>query len=239
MSMWGTEAVYRDAVTVADAAVDARVAFIRRTYAHLAGAVLAFIGLEVLFFQSGFAERYAAALFSVPYGQILALVAFLVVGWIADRWAHSDTSAAMQYVGLGLYTLAEAFVFVPLLYIAREFSSPQVIPAAAVTTLCVFIGLTGIVFITRKDFSFLRTALSAASLLALGLLVCGLIFGWGGLYILFAVGMAGLAAGFVLYYTSNVLHHYRTEQHVAASLALFAAVATMFWYILQIFMSRD
>jgi len=36
-----------------------------------------------------------------------------------------------------------------------------------------------------------------------------------------------------------VLHHYRTDQHVAAALALFAAVALMFWFIVRIFMSRD
>ena len=34
-----------------------------------------------------------------------------------------------------------------------------------------------------------------------------------------------LAAGYVLYETSNVMHRYRTNQHVAAALALFAAVA--------------
>ena len=45
------------------------------------------------------------------------------------------------------------------------------------------------------------------------------------------------AAGAILYDTSNVLHHYRTEQHVAASLALFASVGLLFWYILQIVIS--
>jgi FtsH-binding integral membrane protein len=39
-----------------------------------------------------------------------------------------------------------------------------------------------------------------------------------------------------------VLHHYRTDQYVAASLALFASVAILFWYILRIviaFSGRD
>ena len=38
-----------------------------------------------------------------------------------------------------------------------------------------------------------------------------------------------MAAGYILYDTSNVLHHYRTDQHVAASLALFASVALLFY----------
>jgi hypothetical protein len=51
-----------------------------------------------------------------------------------------------------------------------------------------------------------------------------------------------VACGWILYDTSNVLHHYRTDQHVAASLALFASVALLFWYVLRIvmaFTSRD
>jgi FtsH-binding integral membrane protein len=41
-----------------------------------------------------------------------------------------------------------------------------------------------------------------------------------------------------LYDTSNVLHHYRIGQHVAASLALFASVALLFWYIVRLFLSN-
>jgi hypothetical protein len=51
--------------------------------------------------------------------------------------------------------------------------------------------------------------------------------------------MVALASGYVLYSTSNALHHYRTDQHVAAALSLFAAIALMFYYILILFMDRD
>ena len=51
--------------------------------------------------------------------------------------------------------------------------------------------------------------------------------------------MVVLASGYILYYTSNVLHQYRTDQYVAAALALFASVALLFWYVMQIFMRRD
>ena len=37
--------------------------------------------------------------------------------------------------------------------------------------------------------------------------------------------------------TSNIIHKYGTEQYVAASLGLFASVALLFWYVLQILMS--
>jgi FtsH-binding integral membrane protein len=50
----------------------------------------------------------------------------------------------------------------------------------------------------------------------------------------FSAAMIVFASGYILYDTSNVLHHYRTDQYVAASLALFASVALLFWYVLRI-----
>jgi FtsH-binding integral membrane protein len=41
---------------------------------------------------------------------------------------------------------------------------------------------------------------------------------------------------YILYDTSNILHHYHTSQYVAASLALFADVVLLFWYILNLLM---
>ena len=61
----------------------------------------------------------------------------------------------------------------------------------------------------------------------------GIMFGWA-LGPIFSVAMVALACGYILYDTSNVLHHYRIGQHVAASLALFASLALLFWYILRI-----
>lgn len=222
--------------SVSTASTDERVAFIRKTYAHLLFAILAFVGIEVALFATGLAEVIAQAMLSVSWLLVLGL--FMGVGWLADWWAHKDTSPGLQYMGLILYVVAEAIIFVPILFIASAYSDPSVIPSAAVTTLLVFAGLTVSVFATKKDFSFLRTGLMIAGFLAIGLIIAASLFGFS-LGLLFSVAMAALAAGYILYYTSNVLHHYNTNQHVAASLALFSAVALLFWYILRIFMSRD
>ncbi len=222
--------------SVSAASIDARVGFIRKTYAHLLGAIIAFIGIEFALFASGLAVPMAEAMLSVSW--LLVLGVFMLVGWVANKWAMSDTSPAMQYLGLGLYVVVEAFIFAPLLVFAAYKSDPSVIPMAGITTLVVFAGLTVGVFMTKKDFSFLRTGLMIAGFLALGAIVAGTLFGFN-LGLGFSIIMAGLASGYILYYTSNVLHHYRPGQHVAAALALFSAVALLFWYILRIFMSRD
>ena len=48
----------------------------------------------------------------------------------------------------------------------------------------------------------------------------------------FSLAMIVLAAGSILYNTSNVLHRFRLDQHVAASLSLFASVALLLYYVL-------
>ncbi len=217
-----------------EAEVSERVEFIRRTYLHLAGAIMAFVFIEYLLIQSNFALPFLNFAFGSSINWMIILGLFIVVANVADGWAHSGRSVQMQYLGLGLYVTAEAVLFLPLLAIAASYSSPDVIPSAGILTLAVFGGLSAVVFISKKDFSFLRMGLIGASFLALGLIITSLVVGFN-LGVVFSIAMVGLASGYVLYDTSKVLHHYRTDQHVAASLALFASIALMFWYILRIF----
>jgi FtsH-binding integral membrane protein len=221
----------------ADAGVDARADFIRKTYLHLAGAVLAFIGLEAVLLNMPFTESMVR--WMIGGGQwnwLIVLGAFMGVSWLANAWAVSAVSPGKQYAGLSLYVVAQAVLFVPLLYIASHFGGGDVIPTAAIITLLLFGGLTAVVFFTGADFSFMRGFLAIAGLAAMGLIVCSIIFGFS-LGIFFTVAMIVLMCGYILYDTSNVMHHYHIGQHVAASLALFASVALLFWYVLQLVMS--
>jgi FtsH-binding integral membrane protein len=221
--------------TVFHAEASERAGFIRRTYAHLAMAVLAFIVIEAFLLQMPFAGALAATM-TGGYSWLIVLAAFMGVSWLAERWATSDSSPQMQYMGLGLFVVAEAILFLPLLYIASNFASADVIPTAAMITGFLFAGLTAIVFMTRKDFSWLRTVLTIGGFVALGVIVASMLFGFS-LGILFSGIMVVFASAAILYDTSQVLHHYRTDQHVAASLSLFASVALLFWYVLRIVMS--
>lgn len=230
---------------VATVGVNERVAFLRRTYAHLGGAILAFIAIEfaLLSQASPLYDSITMPLFGMMArggggGWLFILALFMGGSYIANKWAMSDTSELTQYMGLGLYVLLEAVIFVPILLIANH-EYPGTITDAAVLSLFIFAGLTAVVFITKKDFSFMRGALTIAGFGAMGLIVASVLFKFH-LGTIFSGAMILFAAGYILYYTSNVVHHYRPTQHVAASLALFSALALLFWYILRILMAlRD
>lgn len=227
----GTQEDYVARVDHALPAVRAR--FVRRTYEHLAGAILVFAVLEYSLLSLPGIERIVGLL---TYSWLLTLGLFVGASWLADKWARSDVSRSMQYVGLGAYIVAEAIIFLPLMYVAAYHSDPSVLPASVILTLVLFAGLTTAAFTTGVDFSFLRGALVMGGFLALGLIVASLLFGFT-LGVVFSVAMVGLAAAAILYSTSNVMRYYRTDQYVAASLALFAAVALMYFYVLRILIS--
>jgi FtsH-binding integral membrane protein len=157
---------------------------------------------------------------------------------LAERWAVSETSSATQYFGLGVFVVAEAIIFVPLLYLATYYANdPNVILKAGVVTIGLFLGITATVFLTRSDFSWLAPVLGIGGFAALGFIVASALFGFT-LGNVFAFAMVAFAGTAILYNTSNVLHRFNTNQYVAAALTLFASIALLFWYILRIFTSR-
>jgi len=228
--------------TLADQAIESdRAEFIVKTYTHLFGAILATIVLETALLLSPIGEAVFSMMSRMAGGMgwLLVLGAFIFVSYIAEKWARDTASLGMQYAGLALYVVAWSILLLPLLYIGAYYSSPDVIPTAAIVTLLAFTGLTAVVFFTRKNFNFLGPVLGVASLVALGLIVCSVLFGFS-LGILFVSVLILLACGYIVYHTSAVLHEYRIGQHVAASLALYASVALLFYYVLQFtLLSRD
>lgn len=216
-----------------------RSAFIRRTYAHLAGAIFAFTGLTALLINSEFGARFTMwALGGGQFNWLIVLGLFMGAGYLANKLAWSDSSIQKQYIGLGLYVVAESLIMTPLLFIAAHYSDPRIIPNAAVITLVLFGGLSIIPFVTKKDFTFLGRAIQIAGLCAIGLIVGGILFGFT-LGLWFAVAMVALAGAAVLRDTSMVMQHFPPSYHVAAALSLFASIAMMFYYIVYILMSMS
>lgn len=214
--------------------VEDRSAFIWKCYAHVVGAILAFAAIESYLFTSGVADRIAVPMMN-RFGTVL--IAFMVVSWGASHLAHRLESKAAQYAAFAALVVAEALIFLPMFYFAAAMD-PNIIQSAVTVTLFGCAALIATVMITRKDFSFMRGILVWGGFVALGLIGASFLFGWN-LGTWFSVGMIGFAGAAVLYDTSNIMHHYPQDKYVGASMALFASIALMLWYVLRLFMSRD
>jgi FtsH-binding integral membrane protein len=240
--------------------VSDRVAFLRKTYGLLGVSLIAFAAITAGMMRFATATSWGFAkwaIFSGPWNWLLVLGLFMLVGYLAERLARSETSRGLQYLGLGVFVFAEAMLLQPLLWIlmikfgnsAELFVTSGVAPVlsakaasilmqAIVITLSIFIGLTLTVFLTKKDFSFMRGVLAIGSFAALGVILASAIFGFS-LGAFFCGAMILLMAGYILYQTSLVMSYFPPTAYVAAALMLFSTIATLFWYVLQLLMSLN
>lgn len=210
--------------------------FYRKTYSHVAIALLAFIVVEAILINT-VPESLIFSMVSSPFVWLFILGGFWLGSMLANKWTQAQDKST-QYRGLGIYVLLEAIIFLPMIYIAMDLSDGlAIISQAGIITLSLFAGLTAVVFLTRVDFSFLRTVLVVGGFLALGLIVAGALFRFN-LGLWFSVAMVALAAGGILYETYNIKNVYSTDQYVAAALQLFSSVMLLFWYVLRILLSR-
>jgi uncharacterized protein len=218
-----------------------RAGFIRRAYLHLAGSVAALVGIEAVLLkavESPAGQQFLRDWFTNPVSLLVMLAFFIGTGFFARYMARGDMPVGIKYLGLGLYTVLQAVILLPILYVATNnprFGDTQIVNQAAFLTLVTFAGLTLTVFVTKRDFSGLGPILMVASFVILGVIVAGILFGFGmGLWLSFLC--IALAAGYILYDTSNVLHHYGTNEHVGAALELLSDVVLLFYHILRVLM---
>jgi len=225
-----TTAQYNTAAVTRD-----ETSFLRKTYFHLLGAVAAFIGVQIVFFQTGITYALAPIMAS---NWLIVLGGFMVLGWLSSYFTRKQSTPAMQYVEMGVTILLQALIFIPLLAYAVLFSDVSVLSSAVTVTLIVFGVMTAVVAYSGKSFTFLGPFLAVIGIVALLAIVGSVLFSVTlGFY--FSLAMVAFAAGVVLYQTSKVLHDYGPGQEVTAATGLFASVALLFYYVLSTFINRN
>lgn len=233
---------YQQTVPVSMASSEGRATFYKKTYTHVALAFLGFILVEAALFQLGIAEAILGVLFSGKLAMIGSLIAFMFAAGAVERWAEKATDRNTQYLALGVYILLEAFIFVPLIGIALINGGAgalnDILIPGAIITIALFAGLVLTVFITGKDFTFMKAAIGIGSMIALGLMAVSWIFGMN-LGSWFSIAMILLMSGAILYQTSQAQHRYHEEQYVAAAVGIFASFMTLLWYVIRLLSSRD
>ena len=138
--------------------------------------MLAFTGLEYYLVNAPFAAKLAMSM-TGGFSWLIVIGLFMAVGYIADKLSRSENSEQIHYLGLGPFVIAEAIVFLPLLFVATMFGGSGLIPTAWMMTLLLVGGITTTVFITKKDFSFMKGILSIGGCVALGFIIYSIIFG--------------------------------------------------------------
>lgn len=222
-------------LTAFEAPLDARLAFMRRTYVHLTAAIGLLVASSWTFYEAHVGERMAEWVGGHGvFGLLLLFGGLMAVTWVASGLATSSRNPGLQYLGLAMYALAMAVLLAPMLTFAvKAFPGAHLLEVAASLTILTFGGLSGYVLTTKKDLSFLGPILGIAFLVVMGVIVASMIFGFS-LGLWYSAAMILFAAGSILYQTSNIVHRYRTDQHVAAALGLFASVVMLFVQILSL-----
>jgi hypothetical protein len=240
---------------VATLGVSDRVAFLRKTYGLLGVSLVGFALLTagMMRFATEASLRFSSWAFTGQLNWLIVIGLFMLVGYVAQRLAMSQTSRGLQLFGLGIFVAAESALLQPLLWVLifrfgdrhmlrsgvllSGYAGPLLLQAVVIT-LAIFIGLTLTVFITKKDFSFMGGMLTVASFAVLGVILASMLFGFS-LGAFFCGAVILIMAGYILYQTSLVMSYFPPTGYVAAALMLFSTIATLFWYVLQLLMSLN
>ena len=116
----------------------------------------------------------------------------------------------------------------------------QVVMLAMGGTGVIFLGLSGYVLTTRKDFSFMGSFLMVGILLAFVAGLVAIFFEISSLSLAVSSMFVLLMAGLILYETSNIIHGGETN-YIMATVTLYVSIFNLFTSLLHLigFMGRD
>src|SRR5215213_4386820 len=217
------------AETAARASVEERMGFIRKVYALFFAATLFAIGGVLLGLSF---EPLLLFAYEHPWVMFFAMIGG-VMGAQAVRHVPGVNLAAL----FGFTTLTGVIIS-PLIAVILRIN-PGSILAAGVLTVGIFGGLTAYVFVSKKDFSFMRGMLTTGLIVVILAGVVNIFLGASALGFAVAAATLLLFSGFVLYDTSNIIRRYPTNEYVAGALSLYLDAFNIFLALLRILNSRD
>lgn len=211
--------------TAGEATVAERIAFIRKVYALFFAATLFAIGGVFLGFT------FPPLMIAVAEHPWITLILMLVGVMAAQSVRHVPVVNLFALFG---FTTLTGVIISPLLYYVSR-TNPNSIIEAGVLTVGIFGGLTAYVFLSNRDFSFLRGMVTVGLIVVvLASLLNVLLIGSFGFSFAISVGILLLFSGFVLYDTSNIIRRYPTNEYVAGAMDLYLDAFNMFLALLRI-----
>lgn len=210
--------------TAAQASVEERMGFIRKVYALFFAATLFAVGGVALGLSFPPLLRFA-----LEHPIIMFLV---MIGGVMGAQAVRHVRG-VNLVALFAFTTLTGVVISPLIAVVAVYN-PGSILAAGLLTVGIFGGLTAYVFISKRDFSFLRGMVTVGLIVVILAGVANIFVGSGALGFAVAAATLLLFSGFVLYDTSNIIRRYPTNEYVAGALSLYLDAFNIFLALLRI-----
>jgi modulator of FtsH protease len=172
----------------------------------------------------------AIALNMPPMGMIVTLVGYFGLLFLTTRFSNSGLGllfvfALTGFMGLTLGPIISMYLSIP--------NGNQVVMTAMGGTGLIFLGLSGYVLTTRKDFSFIGGFLMVGILVAFLAGIASVFLSMPGLSLAVSAMFVLLMSGMILYQTSEIIHGGETN-YILATVTLFVSIYNLFLSLLQL-----
>jgi len=191
---------------------------LRNTYALLS--------MTLLF--SGLMAAVSVAMNAPPLGFVITLVGYIGLFFLVNATRNS----AWGVLSVFLLTGFLGFTLGPMLGVFMA-QAPQLIAIALGGTGAIFLGLSGYVLMTRKDFTFMGGFLMIGLLVAFLAIIANIFLQIPALMLALSAVVILLMSGFILYDTSRIIHGGETN-YIMATVSLYISIYNIFVNLLML-----
>ena len=165
-----------------------------------------------------------------PMGIVITLVGYFGLLFLTTKlrnsaWGLVSVFALTGFMGLTLGPIISMYLSIP--------NGSQIVMTAMGGTGVIFLGLSGYVLTTRKDFSFMGGFLMVGILVAFLAGIASMFFSMPGLSLAVSAMFILLMSGLILYQTSEIIHGGETN-YIMATVTLFISIYNLFISLLQL-----
>jgi modulator of FtsH protease len=165
-----------------------------------------------------------------PLGMLITMVGYFGLLFLTTKFSNSAMGlvcvfALTGFMGLTLGPIINMYLSIP--------SGDQIVMTAMGGTGIIFLGLSGYVLTTRKDFSFLGGFLMVGILVAFLAGIASMFLSMPGLSLAVSAMFVLLMSGLILYQTSAIING-GERNYILATVTLFVSIYNLFLSLLQL-----
>jgi len=171
-----------------------------------------------------------AVVTQAPFFGLWTLLGYFALFFITAKlrnsaWGILAVFALTGFMGYTLGPILSVFLSLP--------NGPELIATALGGTGVIFLGLSGYVLMTRKDFSFMGGFLMVGVLVVFLAFLANMIFAIPALSLALSAAIILLMSGLILYDTSRIIHGGETN-YIMATVSLYVSLYNLFVHLLML-----